>query len=259
MKIYLIIVEEPFFHPQYIEKLLKKKKRDIVGISIVPNISPNKSIIKYIKQQLNFFGIKPFLILGFYTIYYKFLDILSNFFQLSRFYSVKKAAFNYKIPVYKVKNVNDSEHLDYLKKVSPEIILSAQGQIFKKDILKLPSKYCLNRHGSLLPKYAGLWPIFWAMLAGEREVGVTIHTMTEEIDRGEIVSQRKIKITPDDTLYSLYKKTFDNSVGATLEAFEKIENQNDSYIKIDKEKVLYFSMPGKKEADLFRRQGLKFI
>jgi len=61
MRIYLIIVEEPIFHPKIVEEILVAKKKEIVGITIVPDVSPTKSLIDYLFYQWNFFGLKAFI------------------------------------------------------------------------------------------------------------------------------------------------------------------------------------------------------
>lgn len=72
----------------------------------------------------------------------------------------------------------------------------------------------LNIHPSLLPKYRGAAPAEWAILNGEKETGVTILTLSEEFDQGEIVAQIKEPIYQNDTPEDLYKRLFDK--GAQL-------------------------------------------
>jgi len=72
-------------------------------------------------------------------------------------------------------------------------IIAAYGKIIPGEILKIPKKGSIVLHPSLLPKYRGATPIRSAILAGEKETGVTIIKMDEKIDHGPILSQRKIK------------------------------------------------------------------
>ena len=62
-----------------------------------------------------------------------------------------------------------------------------------------PRLGCINIHSSLLPKYRGAAPINWAIAAGETETGVTIMQMDEGLDTGPILSQRSIRIGPNET------------------------------------------------------------
>ena len=68
-----------------------------------------------------------------------------------------------------------------------------------KDILDIPPKCCLNLHGSLLPKYRGRCPINWVLINGEKQTGVTLHYMTPRPDHGDMVCQRSVDISSEDT------------------------------------------------------------
>jgi methionyl-tRNA formyltransferase len=73
-------------------------------------------------------------------------------------------------------------------------------------MLALPPNGALNMHGSLLPKFRGRAPVNWAVLAGERETGATLHYMTDKADRGDIVAQTAVPILPDDTAREVFDK-----------------------------------------------------
>jgi len=78
-------------------------------------------------------------------------------------------------------------------------VVAAFGRILPQVILDLPSKGCLNVHGSLLPKYRGAAPIQWAVINGERETGVTIMVMDAGLDTGAILEQAVVPISEEDT------------------------------------------------------------
>ncbi|HZF72434.1 MAG TPA: formyltransferase [Gemmatimonadaceae bacterium] len=73
-------------------------------------------------------------------------------------------------------------------------------------LLALPARGALNMHGSLLPKFRGRAPVNWAVLAGERETGATLHYMTTKPDSGDIVGQTAVPILPDDTAREVFDK-----------------------------------------------------
>jgi len=94
------------------------------------------------------------------------------------------------IPVWPVFDVNDEAFLERVRMARPELILSAAyPQIFSKQLLSIPSRGSINFHPSLLPKYRGAHPHFWAIARGEKESGLTAHFMTEGIDEGDIIAQ----------------------------------------------------------------------
>jgi len=101
------------------------------------------------------------------------------------------------------------------KEKRPDVgILASFGAIVPKDFLNFPRKGILNIHPSLLPKYRGPSPAQAAILNGERQTGVTIIKMDEEIDHGPIVAQLTEEILPTDTSESLYFRLF--SAGAEV-------------------------------------------
>ena len=76
------------------------------------------------------------------------------------------------------------------------IVLASFGPPFlAAEVLKWPKYGCLNVHASLLPRWRGAAPVFAALAAGDKETGVSIMRMTEGVDRGPVLGQRKIKIS----------------------------------------------------------------
>ena len=74
------------------------------------------------------------------------------------------------------------------------LVLADYGQIVPRALLDLPPHGALNLHPSLLPRHRGASPIAAAILAGDRETGVTIIRMDEGLDTGPIVAQRRVPI-----------------------------------------------------------------
>jgi len=91
--------------------------------------------------------------------------------------------------------------------IKPDLaIIAAYGKIIPKEILDIPRYGTLNVHGSLLPKYRGASPIQHAILNGDKETGVTIMKIDEEMDHGNIISNLKTQISKVDTYDSLSQK-----------------------------------------------------
>jgi methionyl-tRNA formyltransferase len=61
-------------------------------------------------------------------------------------------------------------------------------------------------HDSLLPIYRGFSPTVWAIVNGEDHTGVTLFKIAEEIDSGDIITQKKIPIGPDEMIDSVMEK-----------------------------------------------------
>ena len=87
-------------------------------------------------------------------------------------------------------------------------IVASFGALIPPDIISWPKKGLLNLHPSLLPKYRGPTPVPTAILNGEKETGLTIIKVDEQIDHGPIVSQFKEEIKADETSESLLNRLF---------------------------------------------------
>ena len=132
-----------------------------------------------------------------------------------------------------------------LKAIKPDlIIVAAYGKILSKEILDIPVYGFINVHGSLLPYYRGASPIQTAILNGEKETGVTIMKVDEEMDHGPIISNIKIQISNIDTYESLSQrmaklgaelliKTIPNYISGKIKLIEQ-EHSKATYTKIIK-------------------------
>ncbi len=94
-----------------------------------------------------------------------------------------------------------------MRRLRPDFLFSVYYRhMLKRPLLDLPRLGALNLHGSLLPKYRGRVPVNWVLVNGETETGVTLHYMEEKADRGDIVAQKPVPITPEDTAFTLFAK-----------------------------------------------------
>jgi methionyl-tRNA formyltransferase len=107
---------------------------------------------------------------------------------------VKVWAEKNKIPFLQPVKLDDA-FVAELKTNSYELfIVAAYGKIIPKEVLDIPSHGTLNVHPSLLPKYRGASPLQSQILEGEKEIGVTIMLIDEEMDHGPIVAQQKVDV-----------------------------------------------------------------
>ncbi len=111
---------------------------------------------------------------------------------------VKKWGEENEIPVLQPDSLKDeNETVSLLKNSEWDLfIVSAYGALIPKSVLDIPHKGTLNIHPSLLPKFRGASPIENQILNDEKEVGVSIMLLDEELDHGPIVAQASV--TPDD-------------------------------------------------------------
>ena len=90
-------------------------------------------------------------------------------------------------------------------------ILAAYGKIIPKSVINNFKLGILNIHPSLLPKYRGASPVQAAIISGDAKTGVTIIKLDAEMDHGDILSQFKETIGPEDTTETLRQRLFERS------------------------------------------------
>lgn len=132
---------------------------------------------------------------------------------------VKELAIAHDIPVFQPERLRNPEAVQVIEQAKPDmIVVAAFGQILPKAVLELPKYGCINVHASLLPAYRGAAPIQWSILDGCKQTGVTIMYMNEGLDTGDILLQKTVEITPEETGGSLHDKLAEIGAEALAEA-----------------------------------------
>jgi methionyl-tRNA formyltransferase len=118
---------------------------------------------------------------------------------------VKELALQHKLPVFQPETLKNAEVQARIAEVHADVmIVAAYGLIIPQAVLELPQKGCLNIHASLLPRWRGAAPIQRAILAGDKETGVTIMQVVLALDAGDMLKKAAIPITENDTAQSLH-------------------------------------------------------
>ena len=122
-----------------------------------------------------------------------------------------KYASRSKIKIYRINNKSNFENknksLKLLKKYNIDLVyLAGFMKILSGYFIKKFSKPILNIHPSLLPKYKGLNTHERAIKNKDRFAGASIHKVTEKLDSGKVILQKKVKILKSDNVRSLEKK-----------------------------------------------------
>jgi methionyl-tRNA formyltransferase len=123
------------------------------------------------------------------------------------FGSMADLASTHGIPVYTPDDPNVPEFVEEIRRLQPDLIFSFYyRRLLSPAILVIPSLGAINLHGSLLPKYRGRAPLNWVLVHGETATGVTLHYMDAQADHGDIIAQRVVPITIEDTALTLSRK-----------------------------------------------------
>jgi methionyl-tRNA formyltransferase len=144
----------------------------------------------------------------------------------------------YSIPFIEVDNVNTSEVIEKIAGYEPElIVVIAFGQKIGNELINLPPKGSINVHASLLPKYRGAAPINWAIINGETSTGISIITLAEKMDAGQIVAQEKTDIKADETAGQLHDRLAKMAAPLLIKTVDQIADGKAVYIEQDHAKA----------------------
>jgi methionyl-tRNA formyltransferase len=136
---------------------------------------------------------------------------------------VKAAAEGLGLRILQPERISRPPGPELLRGLSPDLLLvAAYGEILSREVLSLPRLGAVNLHASLLPHYRGAAPIQRALLAGERETGVTVQWMAEELDAGDIILQRALPVGEEESLGSLHDRLAALGAEAVGEAMDLI-------------------------------------
>ncbi|MFZ9964612.1 MAG: methionyl-tRNA formyltransferase [Terrimicrobiaceae bacterium] len=144
-----------------------------------------------------------------------------------RMSAIKQIALAQNLSVQQPEKLRDAAALENLRALAPDLmVVAAYGQILPKSVLETPRLGCLNLHASLLPRHRGASPIHAAILAGDRETGITVMYMDEGLDTGDILLAKPLTIGPDETTGQLHDRLADLAAPCLLEALDLLEQGN---------------------------------
>ena len=127
--------------------------------------------------------------------------------------------------IIRVKNPNNKKFISGCKILSSDLVIVAgYPVIFKEPFLNLVPGRIINLHAGPVPKYRGGSPLNWQLIMGEKTGRISIITMVEEIDQGNILAQASFPILPTDTIVDLHKKANNLFPKLTLDVLQKQEN-----------------------------------
>jgi methionyl-tRNA formyltransferase len=118
---------------------------------------------------------------------------------------IKQLALQHNLNLFQPESLKPADVQTQIAAVQADVmIVAAYGLIIPTSVLNMPKSGCYNIHASLLPRWRGAAPIHRALLAGDKETGVTIMEVVPALDAGAMVSKGIVPITDVDTTQSLH-------------------------------------------------------
>jgi methionyl-tRNA formyltransferase len=129
------------------------------------------------------------------------------------------------LPLQQPPKVRNAEFLDAMRAVNPDVgIVIAYGKILPAALLEIPKHGFINVHASILPQYRGAAPIQRAIESGERETGVAIMRVDEELDHGPVFAVETLAIGEDERTPSLSRRLSELGAAALARVLRDVAN-----------------------------------
>ncbi len=120
---------------------------------------------------------------------------------------VKRVAIERGLQVEQPLSLREAGAQELLRQIAADVVVVvAYGLLLPKAVLGIPRLGCLNVHASLLPRWRGAAPIHRAILAGDRETGVSIMLMDSGLDTGPVLATARCRIEPGMTTGNLHDR-----------------------------------------------------
>jgi methionyl-tRNA formyltransferase len=243
MNVVYITTDDPIYLPSFFERVLAA--RPASAVYVVPPLYRNQTVRAAAWRYVSTFGWRAALALTARTLGTKM-----------RRQSIARVCARHGVPCERVGDVNDPALLDRLRSLGTDVAVSVScPQIFKKDLIELPTHGCLNVHGAILPRYRGVMPSFWMLANGEKRAGVSVFFVNEDIDAGELCGQRDFEIQPDESLDEFLRRSKAVAAELVIDVLGDIERGAASRTPLDLTQGSYYSWPDRAAVQRFHAAG----
>jgi methionyl-tRNA formyltransferase len=151
---------------------------------------------------------------------------------------VARWADSHSTPFIETHNVNEPPTIEKITAYQPDVIVViAFGQKIGNELINLPHKGAINVHASLLPKYRGAAPINRAIINGEKQTGISIITLAEKMDAGDILAQATTDIGAGETAGELHDRLAQIAAPLLINTMEQIADGTAIYTRQDHSKA----------------------
>ncbi|MEX2386809.1 MAG: formyltransferase family protein [Phycisphaeraceae bacterium] len=258
MNIAILTANEPFYLPAALAHVLEHANPDDRFMVLIAPATHkvkrdgkwrDKSVAMRVLQS---FGVREFAYLASKAVLHKLLDRLPV--RRGRYYSVTGVCRAFNVAAHHVPNVNSEQTLALLRDWNVDLLVSLScPQLFKKKLIDLAPKGCLNLHCSPLPNYRGLYPAFWMLKNNESNAGATLFFVNEAIDGGDVLLRRHYPVDPEETLDAFLKRS--KRIGSELivEGIERVRQGDYQTEPLDEKAGSYYTWPTAEDVRLFKQ------
>ena len=174
----------------------------------------------------------------------------------SRLLTFREIERHHGIPVAALPNPNGEEGLATLRAFAPDVVVSIRyGAIFKSMAIAVPPLGILNLHAGLLPSYRGVIATFRALMAGDDQIGCTLHYITDAtIDTGPVIGMARAPVDRSRSLFWHVMSLYPPGIRLVADSLARVE-RGEALTTHVQSGGTYFTYPRSDEWDEFLRRG----
>lgn len=144
----------------------------------------------------------------------------------------------YGIDYFTHTNVNSREFIDQISGYECDIFVSLSfNQIFRANLFNVPRYKTINVHAGKLPFYRGRNILNWALINDEKEFGITVHYIDNDIDTGDIILQHAYSISDEDNYSTLLERAYVECAEILYEAIKLIQINDGNVQRIKQNEI----------------------
>jgi methionyl-tRNA formyltransferase len=259
MRILLLTQSDRLYLPTSLAVVCRSLGRDLVAVVSAPVMSTHGTFMRGAFRHFRLFGLSGTMIIVWRILAAVFRGIFPVR-SSGPFNSVRSVCKAFHVPFHVLRKVNGEEFQALVDLYSPELLVSLScPQIIRKSVRQRFPMGCINVHGAPLPRYRGLMPAFWSLRFKEPATAVTVHVLDDKLDNGDIIMQRPVVISPQDTWDSLVRKTKAAAAEALIEAIEAIQARTVEHRPNVEAEATYYSFPTAVDRQAFLAAGRRFF
>ena len=146
---------------------------------------------------------------------------------------------------------DNQEEYEFLKELNADLaIVVAYGQIIPKNFLDLTKKGFINIHGSILPNWRGAAPIQRSIMNLDKETGISIMKIGEQLDSGPVCNIYKVKLNINENAQEISEKLSYLAAEKVLDNVDDILEGKAKFVEQDHSKATYAEKISKRESQI---------
>ena len=156
---------------------------------------------------------------------------------------------------------NSPQGLRLMNSLQPDLVLSVRyRQILHVAAIAIPRRGVLNLHSGILPDYRGVMATFWAMLAGEKEIGTTLHWIVDSgIDTGPVIDVYRRATRPGRSYLANVLGLYAAGCDAMASAVKAVAAGETLRGRVQTGRGQYFGAPTEADARRFEEKNLLLV